>query len=130
MTTASTDSSPARKTPLLTNILVGIVTLAMFASAGAKLAGAEQIVEGFQRSHIEAFILPIGVLEIIIAILFVIPKTSSLGTLLVTGYFGGAVVSHLAANQPAEMMPALVLGALAWVANYFRNRNMFESLTR
>lgn len=130
MTTASTDSSTTGKTPLVGNILAGLVTLAMLASGMAKLSGVEQVTESFQRSHIEAFIQPIGVLEIIIAILFAIPKTSSLGTLLVTGYFGGAVVSHLAANQPGEMVPALVIGALAWVANYFRNRSMFESLTR
>ncbi|MEM7607527.1 MAG: DoxX family protein [Myxococcota bacterium] len=120
----------SRKTPLAGHVLTGLVTLALLASAGGKLSGAEAVVENLSASHLADFIMPIGVLELVVALLFAIPKTSSLGTLLVTGYFGGAIVAHLAAQDPAGIAPAVVLGALAWVANYLRNPSMFESLKR
>lgn len=108
----------------------GLVGLGLLGSAGAKLSGAQQIVENFEKFHLTPFRTGIGVLEAVVALLFLIPRTSSLGTLLVTGFFGGAIVAHLAANAPGEMVAPLVLGALAWASNFLRNPNMFESLSK
>jgi DoxX-like family len=119
-----------KKTPIAAHILVGLVTLGLSASAAAKLSGAQAIVENFEKLHLTPFRVPIGIIEIVSVVLFAVPKTSSLGTLLLTGYLGGAVVAHLTSNDAAGMGPALVLGLLAWTANYLRNRQMFESLTR
>lgn len=124
----STTRSGLSKTTIAAYGMTGLVAFAMFSSAIAKFAGVPQVVDPLQRSHLGNFVTPIAVIEFTCAALFVIPKTSSLGTLLVTGYFGGAVVAHLAANDVAGVVPALVLGALAWGANYLRNRQMFGSL--
>lgn len=118
------------KTPIAAHILTALVGLAMSASGVAKLAGAAPIVENMSSYGLSAYTLPIGILELAVAALFVIPKTSSIGTFLVTGYFGGAIVAHLTIGDVAGIAPALVLGLLAWGANYLRNRNMFESLSR
>ncbi len=64
---------------------------------------------------------------VLIAVLFLVPKTSSLGALLATGYFGGAVVAELSTGEVGRVVPALVLGSLVWVVNALRNPNMFES---
>ena len=128
-TRAPSNPNPTVKVPIAAHVLAGVVTLAMLASAGAKLSGAQPIVENFGKFRLEAFITPIGVIELICAVLFAIPKTSSLGTLLVTGYFGGAVVAHLTTDDLPGVIAPLAIGALAWVANYLRNRRMFESLT-
>jgi hypothetical protein len=125
-----TSDAIAPKTPIAAHILAGLVGLAMSASAGAKLAGVEAVVANLTSYGLGDFVLPIGVLELTCAILFVVPKTSSLGTYLVTGYFGGAIVAHLTAGDVAGIVPAVVLGLLAWGANYLRNRKMFESLSR
>jgi DoxX-like family len=130
VSSASTASSSNSKRGLIGNILAGVVTLAMLASAGGKFSGAQPIIENFDKFHLSGFVTPIGVIELICALLFAVPKTSSLGTLLATGYFGGAVVAHLAGNDVAGVIPALVLGALAWVANAIRNPKMFESLSK
>ncbi|MEN9578411.1 MAG: hypothetical protein RJA70_1420 [Pseudomonadota bacterium] len=124
----STARSGLSKTTIAAYGMTGLVAFAMFASAMAKFAGVPQIVDNLERSHLGSFVNAIAVIEVMCATLFVIPKTSSLGTLLVTGYFGGAVVAHLAANDVSGVVPALVLGALAWGANYLRNRQMFGSL--
>lgn len=111
------------------NVLVGLVSFGLLASGAAKLAGAAPIVANFEKFHLSPFRVPIGVIEIVSVLLFAVPKTSSLGTLLLTGYFGGAIVAHLAGNDAGGMAPVLVLGLMTWGANYLRNRKMFQSLT-
>jgi DoxX-like family len=118
----------SKKTPLAAHILTALVTLAMLASAGAKFSGAQPIVENFEKLHLTPFLSVIGLIEVACAVLFAVPKTSSLGTLLVTGYFGGAIVAHLTANDAAGVVPAVVLGLLAWVAGYLRNQRLFGTL--
>lgn len=124
----SSNASP--KTPIAAHILTGLVGLAMLASAGAKLAGVEAVVTNLTSYGLGDYVLLIGLVELTCAILFVVPKTSSLGSYLVTGYFGGAIVAHLTVGDVAGIAPAVVLGLLAWGANYLRNRQMFESLSR
>lgn len=121
----STASGGLSKTTIAAYGMTGLVAFAMFSSAMAKFAGVPQIVDNLERSHLGSFVNAIAVIEFMCATLFVIPRTSSLGTLLVTGFFGGAVVAHLAANDVPGVVPALLLGALAWGANYLRNRQMF-----
>lgn len=108
----------------------GLVGLGLTASAIAKLSGAAPIVDNFQKFHLAPYRVTIGVLELLCAILFLIPKTSSLGILLVTGYFGGAIVAHLTTGTPSEAAPAIVLGAIAWLSAYLRNPHLFESFSR
>lgn len=119
-----------KKTPIAAHILAGLVGLAMTASAGAKIAGVEAVVANLTSYGLADYVLPIGIIELACAILFVVPKTSSLGAYLVTGYFGGAILAHLTVGDVAGIAPAVVLGLLAWGANYLRNRKMFESLSR
>jgi sorbitol-specific phosphotransferase system component IIC len=130
--TASIGSSPSvsSKKSLIGHGIVALVTLALVGSAFAKFAGASAMVENFAKFHLSGFLIPVGVIEVVSVLLFAVPKTASLGTLLLTGYFGGAVVAHLAGNDVVGVFPALILGALAWTANGLRNPNMFESLTR
>ena len=57
-----------------------------------------------------------------------VPKTSSLGTLLLSAYFGGAIASHMQAVAPNEsyMIPAILL-IVVWIAALIRNKGMFSS---
>ncbi len=123
-------STISKKRRLAGWILTGFIGFAMSASAAGKLSGAQPMVENFAKMHLEGYLRPIAILELLCASLFVIPKTQSLGVLLVTGYFGGAITAHLAGASPGEIVPAIVLGAVAWTANYLKNPLMFESLTR
>jgi hypothetical protein len=65
-------------------------------------------------------LVPIGLTELACAILYVVPRTSVLGAVLVTGYLGGAVATHVRLSQPVFPAPAL-LGALAWLGLYLRD---------
>lgn len=96
-------------------VLSGFVALFLIGvSASGKFVeweGKEKMFEhlGFTVDLIKQ----IGVLEIILAILFVIPRTGFLGALLLTGYLGGATVVHLRVNDPF-FFPVIV-GVLMWV---------------
>lgn len=60
----------------------------------------------------------IGIIEIISLILFLIPRTAILGTLLLVAYMGGAIVTHLQHQQPITM--AVAVQILIWITAFVR----------
>lgn len=54
----------------------------------------------------------IGALEIAVALIYLIPRTTFLGAILITGYLGGAVMTHLRVGDPWWF--PIVIGVLAW----------------
>jgi hypothetical protein len=66
----------------------------------------------------------LGVIEVAVAILFLIPRTSFVGAILVTGYLGGAVWTHLRVGE-AWFFP-IIIGVVMWVALGLRRPAIFE----
>lgn len=66
----------------------------------------------------------IAVLEIAIAVLYLIPRTSFFGAILLTGYLGGAVVTHLRIGDPWWF--PIMLGVLAWLGLALRKTEIFR----
>ncbi len=64
--------------------------------------------------------LGLGVLESACTVLYVIPRTAVLGAILLTGYLGGAVATHVRVNDPSFFFP-VVLGMLVWGGLYLRD---------
>lgn len=60
----------------------------------------------------------IGILEITSLILFLIPRTGVLGTLLLAAYLGGAIVTHLQHHEPVIM--AVIFQAVLWITAVIR----------
>jgi hypothetical protein len=58
-----------------------------------------------------------------IHLLYAIPRTCVLGAILLTGYFGGAIATHVRLEQPAFVM-ALSIGVLAWLGIYLRDARL------
>jgi hypothetical protein len=65
-------------------------------------------------------LLPIGIVEVCCALLYAVPRTAALGAVLVTGYLGGAVATHVRVSQGVWVAPAL-LGVLAWLGLFLRD---------
>jgi hypothetical protein len=61
----------------------------------------------------------IGVLELICTGLYLVPRTSVLGVILLTGYLGGAVAAHVRIHD-AFLVP-LALGVLVWAGPWLRD---------
>jgi hypothetical protein len=67
----------------------------------------------------------IGAGEVISALLLLVPRTSSLGVLLTSGFWGGAICMHMSRAEPFVLQSALLL--LTWVGTYLRIPAMFSS---
>ena len=108
-------------------VTTALVALAMIGSAAGKLAGSAKMVEELTHAGIpREAIIPIAMLELTCLTLFLLPRTTLLGLLLVTGYFGGATLTHVVAHQ--SLAPPLVIGLWAWISAYLRTPQIQELL--
>jgi hypothetical protein len=100
-------------------ILTGVVTVILRGSGIAKIAGVPQMVDGLTHAGIpRGAIVPISVLELSCLALYLFPRAAVLGALLLTGYFGGATVTHIIGR--ANFIPPLIVGLWIWGGVYFR----------
>ena len=67
----------------------------------------------------EHLLVPLGVVEIASTLIYLFPKTAVLGAILLTGYCGGAIATHVRLDQP--FYGALILGILVWGGLYLRD---------
>ncbi len=120
--------SKARK--VTTWIFVGLMSALFIMSASMKLmAGANaEIAQNFIKWGLDGKLMLIGMGELIAAIFFLIPRTSSLGVLLLSAHLGGSIATHM---EHGEMfIPQAIMLLLVWVANYLRNPEMLASFTK
>ena len=115
-------------------VLSGLLAAMFIMSAVAKFAGfATPMMEHFGFTSSEVTLIAVG--ELVSAILFLIPKTQSLGTLLLSSYLGGAIASHMsAAPSDQEGMEGVQSYAMAsvflvvlWVTSIIRNPSTLSS---
>ena len=66
----------------------------------------------------------IGVVEIVVTILFLVPQTAFIGAILLTAYLGGATATHVRIEDPFYM--PIVIGVLVWVALGLRKPEVFR----
>jgi hypothetical protein len=70
----------------------------------------------------ESEIVGIGITLLICTAIYVIPRTSILGAVLLTGYIGGAIASKVRIHAPAfDICFAIVFAALVWGGLWLRN---------
>lgn len=95
-------------------VLTALVALLMAFSAIMKLSRQPPVLEGFAKFGFpENALLPIGVVELACVVLYLVPRTAPIGAILVTGYLGGAIATHVRGGDPF-IMPFLI-GVVAWV---------------
>ena len=115
-------ASPISKTALWTGRVMSAlpVLLVLFGSV-VKIMKTASMVEGFARAGVpERLIIPVGVIELVCVIVYVIPQTAVLGAILMTGLLGGATLTNLRIGDPTYPVP-VVLGMLAWGGLYLRD---------
>lgn len=100
-------------------ILTGLISLLFCFSGIMKLLGSEEVTAGFQKMGIQdSGRIGIGLTEIICAILFAIPRTGVLGTVLLIGYIGGIILAHIQGGMP--VIPMVILGIAIGLTGYIR----------
>src|SRR5262245_14948670 len=97
-------------------IMSALPALFLLVDGAMKLVQPEVVVRTtVELGYAETVILALGVVLLSCTILYLIPRTGVLGGVLLTGYLGGAVATHVRAGHgPFEVLFPVVFGALLW----------------
>jgi len=98
--------------------------LGLVMSASMKLTHNPGMVPMFvgKFGYPEGLLSPIGATELLCALLYAVPRTSVLGAVLLTGYLGGAVATHVRVGD--NFAAPLVLGILVWAGLFLRDARL------
>lgn len=105
-------------------ILSGIPILLLLMDAVGKFVKPEPVVTGtVALGYSESVILPLGIVLLICTILYAVPQTAVLEAILLTGYLGGAVATHVRIGNPVftHMLFPVYLGIMIWLGLYLRD---------
>lgn len=100
--------------------LIIVVGILLLGSGATKIAHVPQVVAQMNSNGFSGEKLAlVGILEVVCALLFLIPATRSWGFLLVSSFLGGAIATHFQHGQPV-FAPLIVL-ALLWLGTWLRH---------
>jgi len=119
---SATASSSISKARLWTGRVLGAwLVLFLAFDAIVKVLKLSVAVEGTIRlGYPEHVIVILGIVEIVSLIAYVVPPTSIVGAILLTGYLGGATATQVRVENPWFLYP-VVLGCLIWAALCLRD---------
>ncbi len=109
-----------------------LAVLFLFVDGAVKALQLAPAVEATaQLGYPERLTLGLGLLELACLAVYVLPRTAPLGALLLTGYLGGAVATHVrAGSEPFSVVFPIVLGGLLWGGLALRDRRLRALLPR
>jgi len=105
-------------------ILSALLVLFLLFDGITKVFQESHVVEAFVRLGLPVALAPeIGIIVLVCAIVYAIPRTRILGAVLVTGLLGGAMATHVRAGSPLfeTLIFPVMMGALAWVPLWLRD---------
>ena len=104
-------------------IASALPVLMLLMSAVMKLLKSAPVVEGLTHfGYAESQALGLGIVELICTLIYVIPRTSVLGAILLTGYLGGATATHVRVGE-SFLMP-VIFGILVWGGLFLRDTRL------
>ncbi len=124
---SGTQTAPiSNKRPWAGYIISAIPTLFLLMDGVMKLAKPAFVVEATVKlGYSESVIVPLGIVLTLCTILYAIPRTSVLGAILLTGYLGGAVATHVHARGSLfEILFPAIVGTLVWGGLYLRDERL------
>ncbi len=104
-------------------ILWAIAVLFMLFDTGIKLMRESHAVEGtVQLGYPDSTVQLLGIIEAVCLVLYLIPRTSVLGMVLLTGYLGGAVATHVRLENPlfSHVLSSVYIALMMWGSLYLR----------
>jgi DoxX-like protein len=123
MDAASATVRPSSKMVWAGRILSGLIVVALFAlNAMGLLNKAESLKHFVAYGYPESAFVPISIVFFVCILVYAIPRTAIFGAILLTGYFGGAVATHVRAGEP-YFFP-IVFGVLVWLGIFLREERL------
>ncbi|BBB07012.1 DoxX family protein [Sphingopyxis sp. EG6] len=122
-----TDAVPAKNQLIAGRILSGLVILFLLFDAGLKLASPETAIKytppGLGWPLDVGTMYMLGILLLIPTLLYIWPRTAILGAILITGYLGGAIATHVRIGSPlfSHTLFGVYLGVMLWGGLWLRD---------
>jgi ABC-type transport system involved in cytochrome c biogenesis permease component len=125
---SAAQSAPLSKGKLWTGrIMSGVPALFLFLDGVGKLVKPAPVVEGtIQLGYPESVLLGLGIVLLTCTVLYVIPRTAILGAILLTGYLGGAIATHVRVGSPlfSHILFPVYVAVLIWGGLYLRDERL------
>jgi hypothetical protein len=125
---ASDQSPQVSKKRLWTGrILSGFAALFLLLDSVGKFVKPAPVIEGTVKlGYSESVILPLGIVLLVCTVLYLIPRTSVLGAILLTGYLGGAVATHVRVGDPlfSHVLFPVYFGVMLWGGVFLRDERL------
>jgi hypothetical protein len=146
MTAIHADIQPTFHTALIANeappfsakarwasrILTGLTIAFLTFDAACKVLAPPAAVEGTkQLGYSESVILPLGLIELALLALYLVPRTAVLGAVLWTGYLGGAIATHVRVGNPllSHTLFPIYVAAFIWSALWLKDARVRAMLS-
>ena len=100
-----------------------LVSLVFMMSSLMKFRGGAEVTQGMAHLGLpESLVVPLAILEMSCVVLYLVPATSVLGAILLTGYIGGAICAHVRVGDPFFLQ--IAIGVLIWLGLYLREERL------
>jgi hypothetical protein len=129
MTTIAETAPVSKPARLLGRILSGLVIVFLLFDGAVKLVPWPVVTETMDKmgyGSSETLARSLGMITIACTVLYSIPPTSILGAILLTGYLGGAMASHVRIGSPlfSHVLFGFYLGLMVWGGLWLRDRSL------
>ena len=127
MQTMVQTSRPSNTALWIGRVMSGLVVAFMLLDGAMKLVPLDVVVTTSEQMGIPGSLArTLGIIGLICTVLYAVPRTSVLGAILLTGYLGGAIASHLRLGDPifTHTLFGLYLGLLTWGGLYLRDARL------
>jgi hypothetical protein len=127
MQSAVPSSSLSKKSLWAGRIITGLVAAFLVFDAVIHIMKPAPVVEAFAKLNFPIrFAVPLGIIELACILLYVIPRTSILGAIFLTGYLGGAIAIQLPTGNPffGEVVFPAYIAVFLWGGIYLRDERL------
>jgi hypothetical protein len=117
---------PTKTQLWLGRIISSIFALFLVADGISHIMKPAPVVEAFSQLGLPLSTgTGLGLVALACVALYVIPRTSHLGIVLLTGYLGGAVAIHVRAGDPVyKIVFPIIIGAALWLGLFLRDQQL------
>ncbi len=116
--------APTARSIIVGRVVTGIAVLFMTFDVSMKLFQVKAAIDGTTQLGFPAsVVLPLGIIQFVCLLLYIIPRTAPMGAVLLTAYLGGAVATHVRLGNPVftHMLSPVYVAIFLWGGLYLRD---------
>jgi len=114
-------------------VLTGLAGAFLLLDSAGKLARVQPVIEGtIELGYPPTVVFGLGVVLLACTILYLMPRTAAAGAVLLTGYLGGAIATHVRVSNPlfSHTLFPIYVAMLIWGGLYLRDARVRSLLGR